>query len=268
MTLPTTARPTRDVPSGHVARRRTPRLLAVGALVAALVALPTTADAHVRVIPESTTADGWTTLTFRVPNESETATTTGLTVELPTDTPLLYVSTKPVPGWQATIEKADLPEPVERHGATITQAPVRVVWTASPGAEISQGQFQEFEISAGPLPEAGTTLVLPADQAYSDGTVVSWDEVADGDEEPERPAPVFTTTADEATDDAEASGASGADAGDADATDADAEPVSAGADGSTGATGSDPVARGLGVAALVAALAAAVLAWRRRPAAA
>jgi len=218
--------------------------------------LPTSAGAHVRVVPESTTAQGWTTLTFRVPNESDTAVTTGLAVELPTATPLLFVSTKPVPGWTATVEEAELPEPVEVHGATITQAPVRVVWTAAPGAEIAQGQFQEFEISAGPLPEAGTTIVLPADQTYSDGTVVSWDEVAQGDEELDRPAPVFTTTDDDQASDAPAAGA-GAELQAA----GGAAPVPA----RTGSGDrSDPVARGLAAAALLAALVALAVTWRRR----
>lgn len=263
-TRPTTTPAT--PPSAAAARRdRTPRLVRTAA-AAALLALPLTllptgAHAHVTVVPESTTAEGWTTLTFRVPNESATASTQGLTVELPTGTPLVYVSTKPVPGWEATIERAELPEPVEVHGTEITEAAVRVVWTATPGAEIGQGQFQEFEISAGPLPEAGTTLVLPADQQYSDGTVVSWDEVADGDEEPRHPAPTFTTTAAESDDADESEDAADEDASDAGTGD---DVAATGADATSGV---DPLARVLAGAALAAALVAAVLAWRRRPSA-
>jgi uncharacterized protein YcnI len=167
------------------------------ALVAlALTVLPATAAwAHVRVVPEQTTAGGWTVLTFRVPNESGTAATSQVSVDLPTDTPLLSVSTKPLPGWTATVETAALPEPVDFSGTTLTEAPARVVWTAEPGAEIADGQFQEFELSAGPLPDAGTRLVLPTHQAYTDGTVVDWADVAEeGGQEPEHPAPELTTT--------------------------------------------------------------------------
>ena len=65
----------------------------------------------------------------------------------------------------------------------------------APGAEIVDGQFQEFEVSAGPLPDAGTRLVLPAHQTYTDGTVVDWVDVAEeGGEEPAHPAPELTTT--------------------------------------------------------------------------
>jgi uncharacterized protein YcnI len=179
------------MPSLHPARLG---LVAVAGLALAL--LPAAAaSAHVRVVPEQTAAGGWTVLTFRVPNESETAATSQVTVDLPTDTPLLSVSTKPVPGWTASVETAPLPEPVDFFGTQLTKAPSRVVWTAEPGAEITDGQFQEFEVSAGPLPDAGTRLVLPAHQTYTDGTVVDWDDVADeGADEPEHPAPELTTT--------------------------------------------------------------------------
>lgn len=235
-------------------RRRRPaagRLAAVAVLGSALALVPTTADAHVRVIPESTTAGGWTALTFRVPNESATATTQQVTVDLPVDTPLLHVSTKPVAGWTAVVETATLPAPVDNHGTTITEAPARITWTASPGAEIGDGQFQEFEVVAGPLPDAGVALVLPAHQAYSDGSVVDWDEVAEGDEEPEHPAPTFTTTV---APDAEEPAA---------ADDASAAPVAAPADPATGsgaAAEPDTLARALGGAGLLLGLAALVVA--------
>jgi len=180
------------------------RLGATALVAAALAVLPAAAaSAHVRVVPEQTTAGGWTVLTFRVPNESATAATSQVAVDLPTDTPLLSVSTKPLPGWTATVETAPLPEPVDFYGTTLTEAPSRVVWTAQPGAEIADGQFQEFEVSAGPLPDAGTHLVLPAHQTYTDGTVVDWVDVAEeGAEEPAHPAPELTTTEAEQSEDA------------------------------------------------------------------
>ncbi|MFC4615855.1 YcnI family protein [Cellulomonas algicola] len=241
------------------AARLAGRVAAVAALGLGAAVLPSAADAHVRVIPESTVAGGWSALTFRVPNESATAVTTQVVVDLPTDTPFLYVSTRPVPGWTATVEKAPLDAPVDSHGTTITEAPARVTWTATPGAEIGDGQFQEFAISAGPLPEeVGLDLVLPAHQSYSDGTVVDWDEVAGDGGEPEHPAPVFTTTA-----------APGDDAAAAD--DATAAPV-ADVDASGAATGTadeqpDTVARVLGGVGLLlglAALVVAVVTSRRR----
>jgi uncharacterized protein YcnI len=176
---------------------RRPLQTAAAALVGlGLVVLPATAaSAHVRVIPETTAAGAWTVLTFRVPNEKDAATTTKVVIDLPADTPLSHVGTRPVPGWTAEMQTGKLPEPVDVEGATITEAPLHVVFTAAPDAAIGSGQFQEFELQVGPLPAAGTELVLPVHQTYSDGTVVDWDEPTTGSEEPESPAPELTVTA-------------------------------------------------------------------------
>lgn len=161
----------------------------------ALAAAP--ASAHVRVTPDGeAAAGGYAVLTFRVPNESATAATTKVEVALPTDTPLASVSVEPVPGWTAEVERAPLPEPVELHGTEVTEAPVRVTWTAdSDAAALSDGEFQRFTISAGPLPEVDE-LLLPTTQTYTDGSVVAWDEPTPASgEEPEHPAPVLQVSA-------------------------------------------------------------------------
>lgn len=240
--------------SRTLVRLASPLALA-GALVLASAAA---ASAHVHVDPATTTAGAYSVLTVRVPNESDTASTTQVTVDLPTDHPLTYVATEPVPGWTATVEEGDLPEPVEVAGATITRAPLRVVWTADAvdGAGIADGEFQRFAMSAGPLPEAGTTLVLPAHQAYSDGSVVDWDQVAEGDEEPEYPAPAFVTTDAEADDHADAEPA---DQGTVAATRAPEASTGSADDG-----GSDALPVVLGAAGLLAGLAALVVALRTR----
>jgi len=234
------------------------RLVAGPALAAALVlGSAAAASAHVRVVPETTAAGGWTVLTFRVPNESPTSATTRVTVDLPTDTPLTSVSTQPVPGWTATVEHGALPEPVEVDGVTLTQAPLHVTWTAD-GDGIGDGEFQQFALSVGPLPAAGTELVLPAHQEYADGEVVDWDQVAEGDEEPDSPAPAFTTTG--AAADGHGSGAADASGDEAAQTGAG----DAGAGSSADDAGALPVVLGgLGLAAGVGALVVAVLAWRR-----
>ncbi|MFC3299498.1 YcnI family protein [Arthrobacter agilis] len=155
------------------------------------------ASAHVSVAPASTTEDGYSQLTFSVPNESETADTNKLEVQLPTEQPFTSVRVKPVEGWTAEVVTGELPEPVTTaDGATLTEAPLSVVWTADAGAEISQQEYQTFSISVGRLPEAGSTVLLPATQSYTDGEVVEWADEATGDgEEPDKPAPSFVTTA-------------------------------------------------------------------------
>lgn len=225
---------------------------AAGATLAAVLLLGSAAvaSAHVHVDPATTEAGAYAVLTVRVPNESPTAATTQVSVDLPTDQPLTYVGLEPVPGWTGVVEEGDLPAPVEVDGATITRAPVRVVWTAD-GAGIGDGQFQRFTVSAGPLPEAGTEVVLPAHQTYSDGTVVDWDQVSEDGTEPEYPAPVFTTT-DAATEEAAAAPASADTASDEAATPASDDDSTLPA-----------VLGGIGLAAGLVALVVAALAWRR-----
>jgi len=157
------------------------RALAGATLTAALmVAGAGTAAAHVTVVAPGAEQGGYAVLTFRVPTESETAGTTALTVELPG---LRSARTEPMPGWTATVEKD--PE---------SQLATSVTWTADPGVQVGPGQFQQFLLSAGPLPEEDE-VAFPAVQTYSDGQVVAWDDVAEGDEEPELPAPTLTLAA-------------------------------------------------------------------------
>ncbi len=237
-------------------RRRRSLLVVAGLVVSGLTLLPaTTASAHVRVTPDNPTSGAFSALTFRVPNESATAGTVKLSVQLPTDTPFLYVSTKPVPGWTAATTKTKLATPVESYGTTLTEAVSQVTWTADKGVAIGPGQYQEFAISVGPLPAAGTVL-LPTTQTYSDGEVVAWDQATpESGEEPEHPAPELVVAA--AAAGADDHGGATAAPGTPDATD---DPATA----SSG--GADPVARALGAVGLAAGLGGLVLAglsWRR-----
>ena len=118
-----------------------------------------------------------------------------LEVQLPKGTPFLYVSSKPIPGWTVKMTEAPLPEPVESEGTKITKAISTVTWTASEAAAVKPGEYQDFSISAGPLPKPGT-IELPAIQTYSDGEVVRWNQPTPASgEEPEYPTPTFVITA-------------------------------------------------------------------------
>lgn len=159
-----------------------------------LLAAPLAASAHVHVDPDQATPGSYTNLTFKVPTESATAGTVKLVVDLPTKTPFTSVSYLPLAGWTTTVDTEKLAKPVKTDDGTITEAPVRVTWTADSGVQIAPGQFQEFTVSAGAVPKTGSVL-LPTHQFYSDGTVVDWDQPtpASGDE-PEHPAPTLYIT--------------------------------------------------------------------------
>jgi uncharacterized protein YcnI len=252
------------------------RLGTVGAasalLTAAVVlAAPLAASAHVRVDPANAVVGGYTTLTFKVPNESETASTNRIEVDLPTDTPFTSVSYQPVPGWSAEVIEGALPEPVTVGEATLTKAPLSVVWTADDGVGIVDGQFQEFPISIGPVPDTDQVLLLlPAHQGYTDGSVVDWvDAPLESGEEPEHPAPVLVI--DQSADDAAGHGAHGGDADAAGDTAGDGDDGTATAAASADAAqGPDPLSLGLGIGGFglgAIALVVAVVALLRRPAA-
>ncbi|MEV6970996.1 YcnI family protein [Hamadaea sp. NPDC051192] len=218
-------------------------LVTLAVATAAVAVSASAASAHVTVNPSQAVQGGYTKLTFRVPNEKDSATTTKVEVVLPVELPIGHISVKPVPGWTVATEKTKLPTPVQVGESTITEAVTKIIWTAAGDAAIKPGQFQEFDVSAGPLPQADQ-IVFKALQTYSDGDVVRWIEVpADGKAEPDHPAPVLKLTGKTA-----------------------ASPSAA-----TVAVASDDSAdagTGLAVAALVVAALAAVfagLAWRRRP---
>jgi uncharacterized protein YcnI len=232
------------------------RLAAAGALAAGLAAFTAgAAEAHVEVHPDTTAAGSVSQLSFRVPNESPKAGTVKVSVQLPQDKPFLEVSAKSLPGWKISVTTVPLPKPVESEGTTITKAVRTVTWTASDGAQVPPGQYQDFSISVGPLPAAGEEVVLPATQTYSDHTVVHWNEPTPASgEEPEHPAPAFEVTAAIETDH-HGESATASPAGPA-STPAAADPNTQQA----AAARPDTTARWLGGIALVAALGAVALA--------
>ncbi|GAA2700943.1 YcnI family protein [Micromonospora olivasterospora] len=224
-------------------RRPAAAALALGAVAAVVLGVAAPAAAHVSVNPKEATQGGYSRFAFRVPNESDSASTTKVEVVLPENAPVGSVSTMPVPGWTVAVEKRKVDPPVEVHGSQVAEAVSKLTWTATGDAAIKPGQFQEFPVSMGPLPQVDT-MVFKALQTYSDGSVVRWiEEPTPGGEEPEKPAPVLTLTA--ATPSA---GASAPAAAPVAATSDDGDDDSAGGAGTA-----------LGVAGLVAGLAGLVL---------
>ncbi|WP_376772536.1 YcnI family copper-binding membrane protein [Streptomyces zagrosensis] len=218
------------------------RLAVVGGLAAGAVLLfSAPALAHVSVQPGEAEQGGYTTINFKVPNERDNASTVQLEVTFPADHPMTSVMPQPVPGWQVEITKAKLDKPLESHGKKITETVNKVTWTADKDG-VEPGQFQQFPLSVGQLPENADHLVFKALQTYSNKEVVRWiEEPKEGAAEPDNPAPVLRLVAP-------------ADDGDGTSSDADT---------------SDTTARVLGVVGIVAGVAGVafgVFAGRRRSA--
>ncbi|MGX5185689.1 YcnI family copper-binding membrane protein [Streptomyces avermitilis] len=207
-------------------------LAAAGVLTAAGASF-----AHVTVHSESS-AKGATdgVVTFRVPNEEDTASTTKVQVFLPTDHPVLGVLVTPQDGWSAKVTTTKLKTPVKTDDGTITDAVSEITWT---GGRIRHGQYQDFNVAFGQLPDDADQLTFKTLQTYSDGNVARWiEETPKGGEEPENPAPVLQLTAKGAAEDT----GSAADSGKSAAGSGSSE---------TEAADSDSTARGLGIAGLI-----------------
>jgi uncharacterized protein YcnI len=149
------------------------------------------ASAHVHVDDGQQPAQGgYGIVRLVVPTESAGAATVGLTVTLPDDVDLTSARTLPLAGWTAAVE-------TEPSGAG--ERVSRIMWRAiDPANGVKPSEFGEFTVSAGPWPADVDAVPLLTDQAYSDGSVVAWNEIAvDKDTEPEHPAPVVTLGATE-----------------------------------------------------------------------
>lgn len=230
-------------------------LTAAGAIAAGLL-LTATASAHVTIRPDVDTAGSYSKITVRVPNESDTAGTTQVRLDLPADTPFASVRVQPRQGWTAEVTRTQFPEPVEVGDRVLEEAVTSVTWTAEPGVRIGPDEFDEFAISVGPLPDPGT-YYLPATQTYDDGEVVAWaEEPAEDGAEPERPAPVLTVV-EAAEGDAHGGGESSHDVSGS----GDADEAAASSDSGDG------LARGVGIGGVVvgaAGLGLGAAALRRR----
>ncbi len=170
------------------------RAITVTALCAGLfVALAVPAVAHVHVDPSSAAAGGPATLTFRVPNERDVA-TTKVAVKLNATQPLAAVVAQPVPGWTVDVTKEKLTAPIDGPDGKVTEVVSVVTWS---GGTIAPGATGAFAVTVGKLPAGATQVVFPTIQTYSDGEEVSWIDPpgAPGDPEPEHPAPTLQLTA-------------------------------------------------------------------------
>jgi uncharacterized protein YcnI len=230
---------------------RSRALLFTAALGGALVFGAGPASAHVRILPSNAQVGAeLTELSFSVPNERSDATTTGIEVAFPTSQPLAFAAVQPIPGWKVQVEKRKLATPLKSDDGPVTEAVTKINWT---GGSIKPGEYQDFYISIGSMPDKPANMVFKVLQTYSDGSVVRWIDLTPASgEEPEHPAPVLTVTA-------------AAPAGQAApaATDATASRTTTKAAATTSAS-TDWTTRGLAGAGLLIALIAAALAVRGR----
>jgi uncharacterized protein YcnI len=167
---------------------RTPRLIAVGLGLGAVLATAGPAAAHVTAGPAEVPAGGFTAVTLTVPHGCEDSPTTQLAIQIPEG--INDVTPAIVPGWNIEIGIEALPEPiVDAHGNELTERESVVTYVAEPGNELQDGFRQSYTIGFKAPDTPGETLFFKSIQTCTVGET-AWIEEFDGEgEEPDHPAP-------------------------------------------------------------------------------
>ncbi|MCH9728560.1 MAG: YcnI family protein [Actinomycetia bacterium] len=160
----------------------------LGATMALLVS--PLAAAHISAELDGAGPGDFGLITLGVPTESGKPATTKVEVRIPDDIQLRTVRPGQVAGWGIDIAKRTIPPIYKDDGTPVTEVVDSVTWTAQ-GLGIPPGQFGQFALYVGPLPDTAT-LALPTVQTFSDGTTEDWAQAANEGEDPEFPAPTVT----------------------------------------------------------------------------
>lgn len=170
-----------------------------GVMIAAATALLVSpmAAAHINAELDGAGPGEFGLITLLVPTESGKADTVKLQVRIPDDVQLRTVRAQPLAGWSMDIEKRTIPPIYKDDGTPVTEVVDSVTWTAE-GPGIEEGQFGEFALYVGPLPDE-TDLALPTVQTFADGTADDWNQPANASDDPEFPAPTVTIGASSST---------------------------------------------------------------------
>ncbi|PWB96923.1 YcnI family copper-binding membrane protein [Salinibacterium hongtaonis] len=195
--------------------------ITAAAVAALVIAAPLAANAHVGVTPSSTAAGSPSVLTFSFSHGCEGSPTTSLTFGIP--------------------ESVESVTPTVHPGWSIAETPTTVTYTAN--TPVADGLRDTVALSVVlPAGEEGDTVAFPVVQGCVDGEH-AWTELAEGDAEPDSPAPTITLTAADPSAGGHGHGA---------ATDsAETEEHATSAESASAEGSVDVVGRGLGIAGLV-----------------
>jgi uncharacterized protein YcnI len=216
--------------------------------VVSMLVLAPAASARVSIVPGTATGGATQSFAVRLSNERSGVSTTRLELTFPADTPVPQAGVPKVRGWTATVTTRPLEPPITIGDLQYDEAVSSIVWE---GGEVAPKQFEQFVVTAGPLPATGR-LVFAATQGYSDGSEDQWNNPAVDD-------PTATSTAAGAPTITLVAGAApkGDQAGGTGATQADGTPASS--------EGGGVVMWALLAAGLLVVAGAALLSWNWPP---
>jgi uncharacterized protein YcnI len=157
--------------------------------VVCMLTLAPAASARVTIVPGSVKGGETQSFAVRLSNERTGVSTTRLELTFPADVQIPRVKVAKIKGWTATVATRRLDPPVTVAGEEFDEVVDSIVLE---GGEVAPKQFEQFIVTAGPLPQTGR-LVFAATQGYSDGSEDRWtDPTASGKE---AAAPTITLTA-------------------------------------------------------------------------
>ena len=159
--------------------------LLVFVTAAALVAAPA-ALAHFAFVPSEAPARSFARLQLAVPNEKDDASTVRVAVQIPDS--VVFVRVPPTPGWEVSVEREPLDEPLLVGDRRVEERITVVEWS---DGEIAGSESRSFALRLAIPRSAGRTLAFQAAQTYSNGDVVQWS----GEPGSANPAPLLTVTA-------------------------------------------------------------------------
>lgn len=168
-------------------KRTAPAVVAIGALL-----LPTVAQAHISLHPNTIPAGAFVTLDVRVPGEQEGAYAYEIDMQIPPG--FTQIDTQNVPGWSVKEIVTKPAKPIQTEEGPVDEEVSQIIWTGdrSKLGRLESGTFIQFPLSiAMPSNLAGQSLAFKTIQHYSNGKVVHWI----GPPSAEYPAPTVNITA-------------------------------------------------------------------------
>ena len=154
-----------------------------------MLALAPAASARVSIVPGTVKGGETQSFAVRLSNERTGVSTTRLELTFPKDVQIPQAKVSKIKGWTATVATRPLDPPVTVNGEEFDEAVDSIVLE---GGEVAPKQFEQFIVTAGPLPQTGQ-MVFAATQGYSDGSEDRWtDPTASGKT---AAAPTITITA-------------------------------------------------------------------------
>ncbi|KKB34415.1 YcnI family copper-binding membrane protein [Bacillus thermotolerans] len=212
-------------------------LFSLAAALVTLFFLAGIASAHVTVLPNETTQGSYEMFTVKVPSEKDAVSTTQIKIDIPSEVNISRF--EPKPDWTYDIQR-------DAAGKIIS-----VTWTAECEG-LTSTEFALFNMQ-GKVAADATEIIWKAYQTYDDGSVVEWI----GAQDTEKPASV-TTVHPKPTDNGEDNDQS------AQAEDEEESATGSSIEEDAQTTSLSGMPLFVSIAALIIALLALILSFRRR----